>query len=79
MNNYKKQVINIFELLFEDTFDENINYTPDMIEEWDSLAHIRIIMKIESAFTIKIPEDSIMPLYTSIDIISNYIEHAVKK
>ncbi len=44
--------------IFEDVFgDESIKVTPQLsardMEDWDSLAHIRLILTIEKAFKIK--------------------------
>ena len=54
-------------LVFRRVFDnETITITDettaDDIEEWDSLAHINLIMEIEAEFDIKFTVDDIMDL-----------------
>jgi len=54
-------------LVFRRVFDnETITITDettaDDIEEWDSLAHINLIMEIEAGFDIKFTVDDIMDL-----------------
>jgi len=64
------RVTNIFEKLipiFQDVFDDdmmivNEKTQADDIEEWDSLAHIRLVISIEKAFDLRFSTDEISNL-----------------
>jgi acyl carrier protein len=48
------------EKVFHDVFDADAitvtaDLTADQVEDWDSLAHIRLILAVERAFGIKFP------------------------
>ncbi len=53
--------------------DINLSTSKDLIEEWDSLEHIKLILEIEEEFKIKFPLD-IVPYITSVKAIQNEIE-----
>lgn len=69
-----EELIEIFRDIFED--DElilNENMTAEDIEDWDSLAHIRIIVAIEKQFSLKLSINEISSLKNIGDMI-NMIE-----
>ena len=43
--------------VFQDVFDDEIELKPetsaDDVEEWDSLAHLRLMLTVENAFKVK--------------------------
>lgn len=58
------EIMNELQVIFRDVFDdENLILTPetnaDMIEDWDSLSHIRLVMAIEKKFGIKFSYDEL--------------------
>ena len=54
--NKLKQVVS--DILEVDIDDINENSSPDNIEKWDSLSHIKLVMAIEAEFNVKLtPED----------------------
>jgi acyl carrier protein len=67
--------------VFEDVFgDESINVTPELsardVENWDSLAHIRLILTIEKAFKIKFSTSEIGNLGNVVDLVKLIKERA---
>jgi acyl carrier protein len=61
-NEILKEVTNIFrDVLENDKIVLNENSTGDEIEEWDSLAHIQLVVAIEKHFKIR---------FTSLEIIN---------
>jgi acyl carrier protein len=55
--NNLKQVLS--EILEVDINDINENSSPDNMEKWDSLTHIKLVIAIESEFNITLtPEDT---------------------
>jgi acyl carrier protein len=68
-------VIERIESIFKDIFDDqtitlNLESGPDQINGWDSMAHIDIIMAIESEFKTKFTLQEISAMKTIRDIIS---------
>ena len=54
-NKLKQVVSDILEVNIDDI---NENSSPDNIEKWDSLSHIKLVMAIEAEFNVKLtPED----------------------
>jgi acyl carrier protein len=54
----REEILNTVQEIFRDIFDEDNllvqdNTSPDDIEEWDSLNHIKIVSVIENEFKIK--------------------------
>ena len=43
------------------------------IQQWDSLTHIKLIIELESAFSISIGPGDIKPLYSDYQTVKNYI------
>ena len=48
-----------------------LNTSRDMLEEWDSLSHIQIIVEVESSFNIKIPIEEI----NQINLVGDFIRY----
>jgi acyl carrier protein len=53
-----REIYTRFNMIFGDVFDDDsIVLTPELsardVAEWDSLAHIRLIVSVEKAFSIK--------------------------
>ena len=52
----KDQLKNIFEDIFmEESIEISDSLTAEMVDAWDSLSHIDMIIKVEETFNIKIP------------------------
>jgi acyl carrier protein len=54
----KQEIIEIIEKIFQEQFlDDNLTIsektTPEHIDEWDSLAHINLLVAIEKEFNIR--------------------------
>ena len=58
--NKLKQVVS--DILEVDIDDINENSSPDNIEQWDSLSHIKLIMAIEAEFNVKLTPDDVMDM-----------------
>ena len=61
------EVINRFEAIFRDLFDEytgpvNRVITANDVEQWDSLSHVQLIVMIEKAFGIRFASSEITDL-----------------
>ena len=60
------------------TVEINNDSSPDSIEKWDSLSHIKLVMAIESEFNVELsPEDSMDML--SVKLIRIILQDALKK
>tara|TARA_B110000971_G_scaffold209909_1_gene236551 strand:+ start:123 stop:356 length:234 start_codon:yes stop_codon:yes gene_type:complete len=74
LNNELKKVLAPVLKMSESKINENLNYKN--CKKWDSLTHIKIIIKLESKFNIKIkPEDSLNLL--SFKKISSYLKSQI--
>ena len=60
--NKLKQVVS--DILEVDIDDINENSSPDNIEKWDSLSHIKLVMAIEVEFNVKLTPDDMMDMLT---------------
>ena len=58
--NKLKQVVS--DILEVDIDDINENSSPDNIEKWDSLSHIKLVMAIEVEFNVKLTSDDMMDM-----------------
>lgn len=58
--NKLKQVVS--DILEVDIDDINENSSPDNIEQWDSLSHIKLVMAIEAEFNVKLTPDDMMDM-----------------
>ena len=58
--NKLKQVVS--DVLEVDIDDINENSSPDNIEKWDSLSHIKLVMAIEVEFNVKLTPDDMMDM-----------------
>ena len=58
-NKLKQLVSDILEV---DIDDINENSSPDNIEKWDSLSHIKLVMAIEVEFNVKLTPDDMMDM-----------------
>ena len=55
----------------------NDDSSPDSLDKWDSLSHLKLVMAIESEFNVKLsPEDSMDML--SVKLIRMILEDALK-
>ena len=52
------------------------DFSPDDLEQWDSLTHIKLIMELEMAYGISIGPDDIPDLYSSFQAVAAYIERS---
>jgi acyl carrier protein len=60
------------------TVEINNDSSPDNIEKWDSLSHLKLVMAIESEFNVELsPEDSMDML--SVKLIRIILQDALKK
>ena len=72
--NRLKQVIS--DILEVDVNTINDNSSPDNIQHWDSLTHIKLVMAVEAEFNVKLtPEDMNM---LSVKLIRMILEEKVK-
>ena len=55
MNNVEilEKLSGVFHEVFDDTIDVKPELTAKDVDEWDSLAHIRLMLSVERAFQIK--------------------------
>ena len=52
--NIEEKLTEIFQDVFDDeTLEFSCEISPDLVEDWDSLAHIRLIAAIEKTFHLK--------------------------
>ena len=58
-NKLKQLVSDILEV---DIDDINENSSPDNIENWDSLSHIKLVMAIEAEFNVKLTPGDMMDM-----------------
>lgn len=58
-NKLKQVVSDILEVNIDDI---NENSSPDNIEKWDSLSHIKLVMAIEVEFNVKLTPDDMMDM-----------------
>lgn len=78
-DNQDQQVLkDIFIDIFNVSLSEN-ELCVKNIDSWDSLSHIKLVMRVESSFQIKIPLKEIPLLYTDFITILNYIHENRKR
>ena len=73
--NKLKQVVS--DILEVDIDDINENSSPDNIEKWDSLSHIKLVMAIEVEFNVKLTPDDVMDML-SVKLIQMILEERMK-
>jgi acyl carrier protein len=60
--------------IFHDIFDDDVVLSPDLsakdVDGWDSLTHIRLILTVEKAFTVKFSTSEIGKLQNVGDLVS---------
>jgi len=56
----------------------NGNIQAKKVEEWDSLAHIELIMALEEEFDIEIDPDSIAALFSDLNTILKFINETLR-
>ena len=61
----------IFKELYKVEVDTDIRV--EDVPSWDSLTHIKLIMKIESTYGMRIKANGVAEMYSSFERISNYI------
>ncbi len=65
-----KKVLKIFSILMDVSIKNlNKNSNPDTIKNWDSLSHVKMIMEIESEFSIDLLPDEAMDIFSIDDAI----------
>jgi len=58
MDDIRQRCLEVFaEALEVDPGVINDDTSPENLEEWDSLAHVQLILKLQEAFSISIPPD----------------------
>lgn len=57
----RRVVAEVFRISEEDVNDE---VSPDTLDDWDSLSHLRLVTAIEEAFAVKLENDEIMDMTT---------------
>lgn len=63
----------ISEILMDILEVKSDNISSDL-SEWDSLAHLNVILALEEEFKVKIPPEDFSLLHSDISSIKNYIE-----
>ena len=66
----EKKISEILMDILEVTSD---NISSDL-SEWDSLAHLNVVLALEEEFNVKIPPEDFPLLHSNISSIKNYIE-----
>ncbi len=65
MEDIRSKCIEVFSIVFEvDPSIINDETSPDNLAEWDSLAHVQLILKLQEAFEIEISPDVSIELET---------------
>lgn len=71
MNEIKKQVLVIMSTVFEmDIKDIPENAAPSVIESWDSLKHMNLILALEEEFHLRFSDEELMDLLDLPTIVS---------
>jgi acyl carrier protein len=71
----KEVLSNVLGVSIEEINDDS---SPDSLDQWDSLSHIKLVMAIESEFEVELsPEDSMDML--SVKLIRIILQDALKK
>ena len=70
-----KQVIS--DILVVDVNTINDNSSPDNIQQWDSLTHIKLVMALEAEFNVKLTPEDMMDML-SVKLIRMILEEKVK-
>lgn len=73
--NRLKQVIS--DILVVDVNTINDNSSPDNIQQWDSLTHIKLVMAVEAEFNVKLTPEDMMDML-SVKLIRMILEEKVK-
>jgi acyl carrier protein len=73
--NRLKQVIS--DILEVDVNTINDNSSPDNIQHWDSLTHIKLVMAVEAEFNVKLTPEDMMDML-SVKLIRMILEEKVK-
>lgn len=55
----------------------NNDSSPDTLEQWDSLSHVQLVLKLEKAFGVKISPEEGIEHFTSFGSIVDYITKKV--
>jgi acyl carrier protein len=77
MADVRKQVADVFANTLQiDPSVLNGNSNPETIEQWDSLAHVQLILALEKSFGITITPETAMEFET-FDAICEFIEETV--
>jgi len=74
MDNIKEQIMKVMSTVFEVPSEKiTENSSPDIIESWDSLKHLNLILALEEEFDITIPDEEVgnMHNFKLIELIIN--------
>jgi acyl carrier protein len=78
MNEIKETVRNLMAFIFETTNDKiKDNADPSVIESWDSLKHMSLIVALEEEFDIIFTDDEMMELL-NFELITRVISDKIK-
>jgi acyl carrier protein len=78
MNEIKEKVRNLMAFIFETTNDKiKDNADPSVIESWDSLKHMSLIVALEEEFDIIFTDDEMMELL-NFELITRVISDKIK-
>lgn len=69
MNKVRNEIVEVMAVVFDmDVKDIPENSAPGVIEKWDSLKHMNLVLALEEEFSIRFPDDQIEQLI-SIELI----------
>lgn len=79
-NKSKQEILNKIEKIFQDQFlDDRLTIsektTPEDIDEWDSLAHINLLVSVEKEFNIRFSAEDM----GEINSVSSLVEKVLKR
>jgi len=77
MNEIKQKILAVMAAVFEmDVADIPENSAPGVVEKWDSLKHMSLVMALEEEFNIRFPDEMIEQLI-NIELIELSIKELV--
>jgi len=65
MSEVKQKIIAVMAAVFEMNIEDvPANSAPGVVEKWDSLRHMNLVLALEEEFSIRFPDDQIEQLIT---------------